>query len=149
MPPFRKEILEDWLAPLTAVVTEQVGRWQAGQTLDLMRQMKELTLSVTIRVLFGVEDLSLAHAIEELFEEWLDLNHVVSFSAQLPVEAPPDCYRNLLNVAARFEQAVQALVAAKRRLGVAGNDVLALLLRAQGGGTHRRRRGERSNHHRL
>jgi cytochrome P450 len=129
-PPFRREVLEAYHAPLAGIVTELIGAWQPGQTIDLMGQMKELTLRVTARVLFGVEDLTLAHAIEGLFEEWLDLNHVVSFSAQLPVEAPPGSYEALLDVAKRLEDRLRALAACKRRLGTAGGDVLALMLRA-------------------
>src|SRR5262249_12325626 len=103
-------------------------------TVELMQEMKELTLNVTTRVLFGVGDLSLAHPIAESFEQWLELNHVVSFAAQLPVEAPPDSYPALLDVATHFERAVQALVAARRRLGDAGGDVLARLLGARAAG---------------
>jgi cytochrome P450 len=134
MPPFRNDALDGYHAPLADLVAGLLRDWQPGQTLDLMQQMKELTLRVTAHVLFGVEDLALAHAIAELFEEWLDLNHVVSFSAQLPVEAPPGCYPALLDVAERLEHQLQALAACKRRLGAAGDDVLALMLRARAAG---------------
>jgi cytochrome P450 len=129
-PPFRKESLEAYQAPLAGIITDLIGDWQPGRTIDLVQQMKELTLRITARVLFGVEDLTLAHTIEQLFEEWLDLNHLVSFSAQLPVDAPAGSYERLLDVAEQLEDRLRALAACKRRLGTAGHDVLALMLRA-------------------
>jgi cytochrome P450 len=132
--PFRKETLGGYLAPLTAIIREKVRQWQPGQTVELVQEMKDLTLHVTARVLFGVGDLGLARPVEELFEQWLELNHVVSFAAQLPVEAPPSCYPALLDVAVRFEHAVEALVAGRQRLGDAGDDVLARLLGARAAG---------------
>jgi len=114
MPPFEKKMLGGYVAPLSTIISELVGEWRVGQSFDLMQQMKELTLRISARILFGVEDRALAHSIEHLFEDWLDLNHVVSFSAQLPIEGPPDCYSRLIDVAERLERELQALVNEKK-----------------------------------
>lgn len=114
MPPFEKKALAAYVQPLGEIIGELVGSWRVGQSLDLLEQMKELTLRISARILFGVDDGVLAHSIEHLFEDWLDLNHLVSFSAHLPVEAPEGCYERLLDIAVRLERELQALVNGKR-----------------------------------
>jgi cytochrome P450 len=134
MPPFRKEQLSAYHPALVALTAGLLGGWRAGAELDMWAQMKEHTLRITTRLLFGVEDVDVGHAIEALFEEWLDLNHVVSFASLLPVEAPPGCYERLLDVAERLEVELQRLVERRRSAGPGGADVLAILLRAQDAG---------------
>lgn len=134
MPPFEKKSLAGYLEPLTQIITELVDEWRVGQSFDLMQQMKELTLRISARILFGVEDGALAHTIEQLFEAWLDLNHVVSFAAQLPVESPPECYERLIDVAERLERELQALVNGKQRQGRTAQSVLDVMLHARAAG---------------
>jgi cytochrome P450 len=134
MPPFRKDQLGAYHEALLDLTEGLLAGWRAGTELDLWAQMKEHALRITTRLLFGVADQAVGHAIEALFEEWLDLNHVVSFSSLLPIPAPPGCYERLLAVAERLEGELQRLVQRKRSAGVAGGDVLAILLRAQDAG---------------
>ena len=54
--------------------------------------MKQLMLRWTTRFLFGLEELGAAHAVEQLFDEWLSLNHAVSFSMCLPCDLPPETW---------------------------------------------------------
>jgi cytochrome P450 len=133
MPPFRKGALPSYHDALVDLVEERLATWVPGQVIDLIAEMKEFTLRMTTRLLFGVTDDALAHGIEHHFEQWLDLNHVVSFSAQLPIDAPAGAYEQLVDVAKRFEGALQNLVADKV-VEPDSQDVLALLLRARAAG---------------
>jgi cytochrome P450 len=133
MPPFRKESLLGYHSRLLPMIEEQVRDWQPGQQRDVVHEAKELTLRITTQLIFGLDALDIGWAIEGLFERWLDLNHVVSFAAQLPVEAPPGCYQELLAVAEQLEQELQRLVECKRRRG-GGEDLLGLMLQATAAG---------------
>jgi len=133
MPPFKKGHLDSYHEPLVRLVNDRLATWKAGAVIDLIREMKEITLKMTTSLLFGVELDDNAHGIEALFDEWLDTNHVVSFAAQLPVETPPGCYEQLLDVATRLEVALNQLVASRRGWET-GKDVLAILLQARAAG---------------
>ncbi len=133
MGPFRKGVLADYQPLLLSLIDEQLRDWQPGQTLDLVQEAKELTLRVMTPLLFGLDELDVGRAIEGRFERWLDLNHAVAFAAQLPVEAPPRSYEELLDVAEELEQELRRLVELRRRRGH-GNDLLGLMLRAMAAG---------------
>jgi cytochrome P450 len=133
MPPFRKEQLPAYHDPLVSLVEQVAGGSRPGVAVDMWVQMKGLALQVTTRLLFGVDDLSLGHAIETLFEEWLDLNHVVSFAAVFPADPPEGCYERLLDVAERLEARLLELAERRRQAGP-GGDLLGILLAAQDAG---------------
>ncbi len=134
MPPFKKGYLDTYHEPLVALVNDRLATWQPGTQVDLIHEMKEITLRMTTDLLFAVDDDATAHEIEALFDEWLDVNHVVSFASQFPVEQPPGCYERLLDVAARLEVALKRLIAVKRDWEK-GQDVLSILLQARAAGT--------------
>lgn len=130
MPPFRKEVMGSYIAPFTETIAGLVDEWRPGQTFDLIRQMKELTLRITTRVLFGVEVEGPAHFIADRFEDWLELNHLTAFSSLLQIERPAGCYEALIDTAERMEQAVHELVAGPRRQTDGDESVLGVLLQA-------------------
>jgi len=133
-PPFRKEQAANFYQPFLRLLEERLASWQDGQTIDLAREMKELTLRFTTFFLFGLEELGAAHEIEQLFEEWLNLNHAVSFSMWLPCELPDGIYARLLDVAGRLEEQLQALLQQKRATQGQGHDILSILMRARSEG---------------
>ena len=133
-PPFRKEELPIQLAPIQRIIDARVANWQVGQVVDLAQEMKEITLQLTTNLLFGLDELGGAHEVEKLFEEWLNLNHAVSFSVWLPCEMPKENYAKLLDTATRLEEQLKLLLHQKHSGGDDANDLLAILMRAKQSG---------------
>jgi cytochrome P450 len=134
MPPFRKEAVESYRDVLVSLTEEFLAGWTDRQELDLFGAAKELSLRITSKVLFDVEDLDLAHAIENAFEEWMALNHEIFFAALLPIDCPEGSYDELLRSAQRLEGLLQELVRQKGTAASGRNDLLSLLLRARSAG---------------
>jgi cytochrome P450 len=130
MPPFRKEMLAGYMPGLVALAENHLSNWRAGQTIDLIEEMKSFTLQMSAEMFFGVEHDALAGEIEGLFAEWLELNHVVSYSTLFNLPTPEGNYERLLDVAANLEKRLQDLIA-RRRAKPLSDDVLSCLLRAR------------------
>lgn len=135
MPPFRKEAVESYHEFFVSLTGQFLADWQPGQTRDIAHEMKEYALAITSKLLFGLEDLTTAHAIEPVFDEWLELNHETFFSAILPVDARAGRYERLLEVAENLESHLQVLVREGSALTTDRQDVLSILLQAQAAGT--------------
>ncbi len=134
MPPFRKEAVENYHPSLVRLVEQMLAGWRPGQVRDLARDMQEFALRVTSNILFGIDDLETARAIEILFEEWMDLNHETYFAAILPIAGSTNHYERLLSAAARLEAHLHQLLQQRQAAGPGGNDLLAVLLRLQAEG---------------
>src|SRR5262245_19991065 len=57
---------------LAGCIGAVVGSWRAGQTRDLHREMKAISLAVTTEILFGIDDPALAARADTAFDTWLD-----------------------------------------------------------------------------
>jgi cytochrome P450 len=134
MPPFRKEAVESYRDLLSQLTEQFLAGWQPGLELDMARALKEFSLRVTSKVLFGVEDFGVAQAIEGAFDEWVELNHATFFAAFLPIDCPDGCYEKLLEAGERLEPLLLELVRQKRAARADGNDVLTLLLQLRDAG---------------
>lgn len=134
MPPFRKEAVESYCRRLVEVTGDHLGSWREGQVRDIATESRDLALRITSEVLFGLDDLALAHAVGTTFEEWVDLNHTAFFAAMLPVSASPECYEGLLSAAETLRGRLLALLEHKRSRPPDASDVLSLLMQAQAAG---------------
>lgn len=130
LPSFRKPVVRGHAGRLAGCVREVTGGWRAGQTRDLYREMKSLSLLMTDRLLFGGGDMDLSRRVDEAFDTWLGLHHRASFAALLPVESPPDAYDRLLEAAETLGDLLRQLIAACRRNAAGSDLVLAQILAA-------------------
>ena len=128
MPPFRKEAVESYRDFLVNQTHTFIARWRAGQVIDMAAEMKELSLRITSELLFGLDDLELAHAIETVFEEWMELNHEIFFASSLPIDCPAGHYERMLDAAVRLEVQIRTLIDRRRAESARGHDVLSILL---------------------
>lgn len=135
MPPFRKEAVESYRDLIVGLTEEWLADWRAGPVFDLEASIKDFSLLMTTRLLFGIDDLEQAHAIEAAFEPWMDLNHQLFFMAAMPLEmSGGDHYTQLLTSADRLEAELIRLVEHPGRDGAGGKDILSILLRARDAG---------------
>jgi cytochrome P450 len=132
MPAFRKEAVEAYLAPITALVERHLARWQPGQVVDLAAEMRGLALKVTGKLLYGQEEFPLVREIAEEIQHWVDAQVSVTFASVLPVEPPEGSYQALLEHGAALEQHLRVLMRLRRAaLRPGDRDLLALLLQEQ------------------
>lgn len=135
MPPFRKEEVDSYHGYLCQEIDSFLGGWSAGRVIDLGAEMKDLALRVSSGLLFGLDDLTQAHAVSEVFEEWLALNHEAYFRAILPLGGDPAaCYERLIDVGERLQDHLRLLVKQRADQGGKNQDLLGILLQAQRAG---------------
>jgi cytochrome P450 len=135
MPPFRKEAVDSYHEFFVSLTRQFLADWQPGQTRDIAHEMKEYALAITSKLLFGLDDLTTARAIEPVFDEWMELNHETFFSAILPIDARAGRYERLLEVAENLEAHLKELVREGSALKTDRQDVLSILLEAQAAGS--------------
>lgn len=134
MPVFRKDHLGDHFPFLLDLVHERIEGWAPGQTVDMWKEMKHFALTITTRLLFGLDALDLGHVIEGLFEDWLERNHVASFAPVVASDKEGGSYDDMIGVAGKLEAALLDLANLRRGKGIAGEDLLAILLQAEAAG---------------
>jgi cytochrome P450 len=108
--------------------------WSAGAELDLLAEMRQLTMTVAVRTLLGLPPGSSGAMASTLLQDWLDTVFSVPALA-LPVDLPGLPYRRLMLLSARLEDVVRQLIARRRSVDAAGTDVLSRLMAAREDGT--------------
>lgn len=132
MPAMRKEAVTAVLDPVASVVDEHLGRWRVGRVLDLAQEMKDLSLEIAGRVLFGLQEFPSARTIAGVFQQWVDAYSAMHFALALPLSRPDGVYESLLDHAADLERLFHDLIAQRRQtLRERDGDLLALLLHEQ------------------
>ena len=129
MPPFQKKALESYHKLIVDLAQEIIATWRSGQTYDMHREMRKLTLRISSSVLFGHE-LEDALRVSHLLESWT----VRNFSAPVwvfPINLPGTAYRRLLQTAGQVEAAILSLIDKRRRGPGERTDVLSLLIAAR------------------
>lgn len=129
MPALRRDAVAVSLTPVARIVEEHLGRWRVGQVIDLAQEMKDLSLELAGRVLFGLDEFSSARAIARVFQRWVDAYTAMHFALALPIPRPEGVYEGLLDYAAELERLFHDLIAQRREnLRHDHGDLLALLL---------------------
>lgn len=125
MPPFHKKAVEGYHAIMVEISQSVIDAWRSGQTYDMHREMRTLTLRISSSILFS-HDPTEASTIGTMLEEWQHRN----FSTpvwMLPLNFPGTAFHRLLKHAERLEQEILSMVQ-RRRANPGGTDVLSLLI---------------------
>lgn len=130
LPAFHRERVAGLRDTIVACTEQHIDQWRAGQQIDLRREMVNLSLSVAIEGLLGLDPADEGRHVRHLLEQWR--THGLSpIVAVFPVNAPGLPYRSFLAVADRLEGALRAVIARKRAQGLEGHDALTMLLEAR------------------
>jgi cytochrome P450 len=138
MPAFHKKRIEGLRDRMVEMVGARLDAWQVGQELDLLQEMKSLTLAVAVRAILGLDPEREGDRVRRLMERWLRLALSPAVVA-LPFNVPGLPFHRLLSVAGQVEVEVRAMTArrasARRRALGAGEsegttDALSMLLAA-------------------
>jgi cytochrome P450 len=135
MPALRKEAVMAQAAATVDIVDRSLDQWRPGKVMDLSAAMKDLSLSVAGKLLFGMDEIPASAAVAATFQDWLDAYISCLFEMVLPVQAPPGSYEQLLATAEQLEAHFRELIRARQEtLRDDDVDLLALLLKAQKAG---------------
>jgi cytochrome P450 len=129
MPAFRKQRVEAYRDQMVALTEQEVAQWHAGQTLELWRAMKRLTLNIVVKALLGL-DPAQAGQIPAQLERWQQL-FFDPLAIVLPLNLPGLPARRLLNLSQQVVDELQLMIQRKRDQGLDEGDVLSLLIQAR------------------
>ncbi len=128
-PAFSRGMLKEYLSGIAFETHQRLKGWGAGGRRDLAREMSELTLSIAIRVLLGIEPSEAGAKVRRLFWQWTDL--VFSpWVLMLPADLPGFAYRHLLAVSRELEKEIRAVIGQRRAAAEAGRCALSVLIDA-------------------
>lgn len=126
------------VAPLAVQATQaMLERWEhsaaSGKAIDLDQSMMELALEIIGQFLFGLNLRQDARVLTQAVITCLD--HIIAQSQNplaLPERFPTPANRRFKRALHLLDQALYALMETRRREGLEGQDLLSLLLRAEG-----------------
>lgn len=135
MPALKKETVISVAAGMGRIVETTLDRWQPGQTIDLFGAMKELSLDIAAKLLFGMDEFPAKRELAETFQAWLDDYIACYFEMVLPAKSPAGSYERMLAGAVELEARFRTLIEQRQAsLAEGDGDVLALLLHAHRAG---------------
>jgi cytochrome P450 len=133
-PGFRHARYEGYAQVMLEEAEATLARWTDAARIDLAAEMAAVTLRIAVRTLFG-RSLCEARvaAVGRAFGEITEF--LATVVANLPVELPRwlplPSFQRYLAAVARLDAVVAEVIATRRRDGIAGDDLLALLLEAR------------------
>ena len=130
-PPFSRASVEGWVPAFAEVTGRIASSWELGEVVDIHDAMKDITLRIVTRSLFG-EELGRASALAIAQEQSL-LAMISPGVLAARVDLPGFPYRRFLDHAVTLSQEAHELVARRREEGADGPDVLSTLIRASAG----------------
>ncbi len=138
-PGFRAERIRRFVAIMGAAADEFATRWEdaadAGQVLDVAREMSDLALDIALRCMFSQEqrsgDVAIGAAVREA-QEWVSgrfWSALPDWTERLPTAAN----RRFRRARAALDSVVERIIAQRLASGEPGDDLLGMLLAAQQG----------------
>jgi len=126
-PTFTREHLQSYHQDIVHYTEQMLDRWQAGQRVDMLREINLLARSVASKALFGLDPTGKSGAIS------LTIRHVIDalFSpvTLIPLDLPGMPYRRLRLDMEKAEALIRSEIERRRASGV-GDDALMMMIRA-------------------
>lgn len=130
MPAFHRQYIEEYRHDMVAVTQRLLDTWHAGQTLDIMHHMHQLTASIAIKTLFGLDTTKEGGPMGKLITQWMGLA-VSPLLRIIPFNLPGTPYRKMLAVSKELDKRYRQLIEQKQQLSNPESDVLAILIQAE------------------
>ncbi len=128
---FQKSMLPNYAPFMTAICEEFFKDWQPGETRDISAEMLGLVAKINGRLVLGLEDEDLVGQLERATEEWTSLNAPLLLAGVLKQDLEAGWYERALACAERLEQLVRRALESRRDAAIAGDDLIAGLVRAK------------------
>ncbi len=129
MPALHKKRIEAYRDDVVALAERKLAGWRPGEQRHMLREMRELTLSIAVKTLLGLDPRQEGDTVRHLVEQWEKLFFSIPAMA-LPFNLPGLPFRRLLHLSERLENEFQAMIERKRAGGTDTGDALSMLLRA-------------------
>lgn len=129
MPAFHKKRIAGLHAEMIALTERRLSQWHVGGQVDLLREMKGLTLSVAVQTILGLDPAREGEQLRGLMQEWLRLAlSPLVFLA--PVNLPGTPFHRMLALSDRLEGEIRGMIARRRAAGGDRGDALSMLIQA-------------------
>jgi len=125
-PAFHKQQIGQYRDDMVRLTLDMLEQWRAPSRMDLYAEMKQLTLRIVVKTLFGVNEETDIERIGYLMQRVLNSLSLLMVTPLIDIPGMP--YHRILKWAAELEGMIRAMIAQKRSAG-GGTDVLATLLR--------------------
>ena len=133
MPAFHRQRIDALHDQMIGLIESRAETWQPGTEIDLLREMKALTLAVAVKTILGLDPENEGDHVRASMERWLKL--ALSFPVVIfPFKIPGTPYHRMLAMSEDLEKEIRAMIA-RRRAALAkdptvGADALSLLVQA-------------------
>ena len=136
-PGFHQQRLAQAAGAMSRLARQRVERWRApcekGEPLDVAEEMSSLTMEIVARTLFSMD---MSESIDDIGRAITTVN--AAFGTLNPVDflgwpawIPRPRSRRTRAALARLERAIRGIIAERRRVGEAPDDLLGLLMAGQ------------------
>jgi cytochrome P450 len=126
-PAFSRAAIEGWIPTFAEIALRLADAWEDGREIDLHDAMKEMTLRIATRSLFG-EELGRQDALPIAAER--SLAALISPGVILArLDWPGLPYRRFLDNVVALSEAAHRMVQQRREEGASGSDLLSTLIR--------------------
>ena len=130
-PAFLPAQLESFVAPITELTAQMLGRWGYATTIDFAAEMRRLTLRIVTRTLFSTsvdDDMEPLGEAVDVIQEWSmrEMNRVMPWPSWLPLFGQ----RRVRSALAFVDSLVRRIIRERRASPLRGADLLGQLLAA-------------------
>lgn len=130
MPAFQKAAIDGYRSTIVAVAERSLAHLRPGQTVDVVKEMRELTAHIAVACFFGLDAGPSAERMSALGAELLD-KMTSPLVMAFPFDLPGTRFARLSRVFETMERWIGELVREKRARPDGGSDALALMIRAR------------------
>jgi cytochrome P450 len=132
-PAFHRQRLPSYAEMMVAYAERMLAGWQSGEVRDLHAEMMRLTLEIVAQALFGADVADEAARVGAALTAALERfgQRMSSLLVLLPENTPTPGNRRFERAARQLDEVIYGIINRRRIGGQAGDDLLALLLRAQ------------------
>ncbi len=127
---FGRERMDGYRAIVREVAEREVARWPRARPLELLGALQELTLEIVLRTVFGTADPRLAADVRDTLATTRSLPRMAALSLTSERRGRASPWGGFLARVHAIDAQLDAIVAARRASGAAGDDVLGALLAA-------------------
>ena len=132
--PFGPRAIAAYRPTIEALAREESALWREGVEFDYNQAMIRYNLRVTSRLLFGLDEPTLAYELGEQIAEWVSLNHEIGIGALVSTPEFHAGYEGLLDFAKGLETNVMRLIRRRKdNPDPDANDVLSILVQSHDG----------------
>lgn len=130
MPAFHRQQLDSYCQDMVAITQSELDQIPVGKPCDIAKLMRQLTLRVVTKTLFGEDAGSSNEGTGNILQK-ITVCQSLPMTRLLPFDLPMLPYHRYLTLLAQFEDRMRGIIADKRAKGGNEPDVLSMLIQAR------------------